>query len=71
MTPNGAAIRSFRELRGLSLRRLARLIGCDPGFLSRIETNRQGAGDDTLTHIAEELQVPIEAITREKPSDQE
>ncbi|MFJ2399784.1 helix-turn-helix domain-containing protein [Streptomyces xanthochromogenes] len=71
MTPNGAAIRTIRELRGLTLRRLAHLIGRDPGFLSHIETEQQGAGNDTLQRIADELHVPIDAITREKPRDQE
>ncbi|MCP3820133.1 helix-turn-helix domain-containing protein [Streptomyces sp. A3M-1-3] len=71
MTPNGAAIRSIREARGLSLRRLAHLIGRDPGYLSHVETEKQGAGPKTLTRIAEELHVPIAAITREKPRDQE
>ncbi|MFD9567710.1 helix-turn-helix domain-containing protein [Streptomyces sp. NPDC059994] len=71
MTPNGAAIRAFRELRGLSLRRLAHLIDRDPGYLSHIETEQQGAGVQTLTRIAKRLKVPIEAITREKPRDQD
>lgn len=58
-------------MRGLSLRRLAHLIDRDPGYLSHIETERQGAGGETLQRIAAGLQVPIEAITREKPRDQE
>ncbi|MFD5027060.1 helix-turn-helix domain-containing protein [Streptomyces sp. NPDC058373] len=70
VTPNGAAIRVIRELRGLSLRRLAHLIGRDPGYLSHVETGRQGAGDETLRRIAGELRIPLDAITREKTSDQ-
>ncbi|PAX90450.1 hypothetical protein CLM85_29295 [Streptomyces albidoflavus] len=70
VTPNGAAIRAIRELRGLSLRRLAHLIGRDPGYLSRVEIGRQGAGDETLRRIAGELRIPLDAITREKTSDQ-
>ncbi|TXS21424.1 helix-turn-helix domain-containing protein [Streptomyces sp. ms191] len=71
VTPNGAAIRSIREARGLSLRRLARLIERSPGFLSHIETEDDGASPETLGRIATSLAVPIEAITREKPRDQE
>ncbi|WP_097982869.1 helix-turn-helix domain-containing protein [Streptomyces sp. f150] len=71
VTPNGAAIRSFREKCGLSLRRLAHLIDRDPGYVSRIEAEQRGAAEDTLRHIAAVLQVPVAAITREKPRDQE
>ncbi|MFD8144776.1 helix-turn-helix domain-containing protein [Streptomyces sp. NPDC059708] len=71
MTPNGAAIRAFREMRGMSLRRLAHRIGRDPGYLSHVERDLQGAGVETLKRIAGELDVPVNAITREKPSDQE
>ena len=71
VTPNGAAIRSIRELCGMSLRRLAQLIGRDPGYLSRIEAEQRGATDETLRDIARELQVPLAAITRELPRDQE
>lgn len=71
VTPNGAAIRAFRKMRGMSLRRLAHLIDRDPGYLSHVERDRQGAGRETLERLAEELGVPMEAITREKPSDQD
>lgn len=71
MTPNGAAIRDFREARGLGLRQLADLIGIHPSHLSRIESGQRGAGDRTIRRIAEELNVQIESITREKPRDQE
>ncbi|MGQ4353245.1 helix-turn-helix domain-containing protein [Streptomyces drozdowiczii] len=71
VTPNGAAIRSFREKCGLSLRRLAHLIDRDPGYVSRIEAEQRGAAEGTLRQIAAVLQVPVAAITREKPRDQE
>jgi transcriptional regulator with XRE-family HTH domain len=67
VTPNGAAIKALREARGLSLRRLAHLINRSPGYLSRIENDRQGAGDETLRLTAAALTVPIGAITRETP----
>jgi transcriptional regulator with XRE-family HTH domain len=61
--PNGAAIRQIRTLRGVSLRRLARLIERDPGYWSRVETGQQGASAETLHRAASALDTPIEAIT--------
>ncbi|RSS59863.1 helix-turn-helix domain-containing protein [Streptomyces sp. WAC01280] len=71
MTPNGAAIRTIREARGMSLQRLARLIKRSPGFVSRIETEGRGASNETLNRIAIALHTPINAITREKTRDQD
>ncbi|MGW6557966.1 helix-turn-helix domain-containing protein [Streptomyces hydrogenans] len=71
MTPNGAAIRTIREARGMSLQRLARLIGRSPGFVSRIETEGRGASPETLRRIAAALGTTIHAITREKHCDQD
>ena len=67
VTPNGAAIRSIREARGLSLRQLAHLIERNPGYCSRLETGGRGARPKTLYRIAQELNVPLAAITRETP----
>ncbi|MFJ5785402.1 helix-turn-helix domain-containing protein [Streptomyces hydrogenans] len=71
VTPNGAAIRTIREARGMSLQRLARLIERSPGFVSRVETEDRGASPETLGRIATALRTPIHAITREKPRDQD
>ncbi|MFD0074329.1 helix-turn-helix domain-containing protein [Streptomyces sp. NPDC127166] len=71
MTPNGSAIRTIREARGMSLQRLARLIKRSPGFVSRIETGERGASRDTLDRIAIALRTPINAITRETTRDQD
>ncbi|MER7151208.1 helix-turn-helix domain-containing protein [Streptomyces lydicus] len=71
MTPNGAAIRAFREVRGLGLNQLAHLIGIDPSFLSRIETEQRGAAAHTIDAIALRLDIPVAAITRERPCDHE
>jgi len=65
VTPNGAAIRTIREARGFSLRRLAFLIGISPSTLSRIETGKRGTQLDIIPPIAKALDIPIEAITRE------
>jgi transcriptional regulator with XRE-family HTH domain len=65
-------MKAIREARGISLQQLARQIGRDPGYLSKVENGQQGAGDGTLHRYAEELNVPIEAIThKETPRDQE
>ena len=65
-------MRAIRKARGIGLRRFAEAIGIDPGYLSRIENGKQGAGDGTLHRYADELDVPVEAITHEEnPRDQE
>ncbi|MEV5347122.1 helix-turn-helix domain-containing protein [Streptomyces achromogenes] len=65
-------MKAIREARGLSLQQLAKDIGRDPGFLSRVENGQQGAGDETIHRYASRLAVPIAAITHEeKPRDQE
>ncbi|WP_077060383.1 helix-turn-helix transcriptional regulator [Streptomyces sp. MP131-18] len=66
MTPNGAAIRAFREARSLSIRATARLAECDPSHLSRLERGLAGADETRLRRIAEVLEVPVAAIVREE-----
>ncbi|WP_442815123.1 helix-turn-helix domain-containing protein [Streptomyces sp. NBC_01298] len=65
MTPNGAAIRSIRKAQGRGLRWLAGRIDRSPGYLSKIEQERQSAGPETLRRIAAVLDVPVGAITKE------
>jgi transcriptional regulator with XRE-family HTH domain len=67
VTQNGAAIRSIRELRDISLRRLAHLLGISPSKLSRIETDKRVASPEDIRNIATALDTPTEAITRESP----
>jgi transcriptional regulator with XRE-family HTH domain len=65
-------MKAIREARGISLQRLAKDIGRDVGFLSKVENDQQGAGDETLHRYAERLNVPVRAIThKETPRDQE
>src|SRR5690606_2428270 len=66
--PNGDAMKAIREARGISLQQLAKDIGRDVGFLSRVERNQQGAGDETLHRYAARLKVPIDAITPKEAS---
>lgn len=59
-------MKAIREARGISLQQLAKGIGRDVGFLSRVERDQQGAGDETLHRYAHYLKVPIRAITHEE-----
>lgn len=68
---NGVAIGAFREARGHGQTWLAHQIGRSRSFICRIESEERGAGDDTIRSIATALGVPVAAITREKPRDQE
>ncbi|WP_407696819.1 helix-turn-helix domain-containing protein [Streptomyces dysideae] len=67
VTPNGATIRAFREARGHSVRRLACLTDRHPSTITRIEEECRGTTPETLKRIAAALEIPIEAITRERP----
>jgi transcriptional regulator with XRE-family HTH domain len=65
-------MKAIRTARGIGLRRLAHAIGVDPGYLSRVENGKQGAGDGTLHRYAKALNVPVQAIIhKEMPRDQE
>ncbi|MFF8100079.1 helix-turn-helix domain-containing protein [Streptomyces sp. NPDC016640] len=67
-------MKAIREAQGISLQQLAKDIGRDPGYLSRVERNKQGASDRTLRLYAKRLNVPIDAIThdhKERPRDQD
>lgn len=66
VTPNGTAIRTFRELQHLSLREVAKRAGLDCGHLSRLERRRAGASEQTLRRIAAALAVPVAAVNREE-----
>lgn len=65
-------MKAIREARGIGLRQLAKDIGRDPGFLSRVEDEQQGASHGTLHLYASYLGVPLRAITdKETPHGQE
>jgi transcriptional regulator with XRE-family HTH domain len=68
VTPNGTAIRSFRQARNMSLRTLAELTRRDRGFLSTVERGTCGASEETLRRLAVALGVPVAAINREEVS---
>ena len=53
----GARVRAARELRGLTLRRLASTTGLSPGFISQLENDRSNASVASLRNIAAALGV--------------
>ena len=77
----GEFIRRVRDERDISLRELARQIGCTPPFVSDIELGRRHPSDKVLVQIAKVLGVkeeelrsrdsraPIEDIKRVTQSD--
>lgn len=77
----GEYIRRVRDERDISLREIARQIGCTPPFLSDIELGRRHPSDKVLVQIAKALGVkeeelrsrdvrpPIEEIKRVTQSD--
>ncbi|MCY3881279.1 MAG: helix-turn-helix transcriptional regulator [Dehalococcoidia bacterium] len=55
-------IRAFRDLHGLTLRDLSERSGVAASYLSEIERGRKPGSVAALTHIAESLGVPIDAL---------
>ena len=58
----GCYIRDLREKQDLSLRELAKNIGCSAAFLSDVELNRRHPTDDMLERIAIALKIPISKL---------
>ena len=55
----GQRVQKARHARGLSLAQLARLVGTDKGYLSRVENNHIEPRITSLRRIAKELGVSI------------
>ncbi len=53
----GSRVRAARELRGLTLRRLATMAGLSSGFLSQLENDRSNASVASLRNLATALGV--------------
>lgn len=69
MRPNGAAIRALRKAQQLSLRELARRIGRDRGYLSRLERGLiKDCAIEVIDAIAHTLGAPSAAITHKETS---
>ncbi len=68
---NGAAIRSLREKDGYSQTAFAKAVGMDQANLARIEGGTQFPRPATMRRIADQLRVPIAAITRDANTEDE
>ncbi len=64
---NGAAIASLRKLAGISQRTLAARAGIDPSYLSLIERGDRQPEPPVIRRLADELGVPLDAITYPVP----
>lgn len=62
MQAHGGAIRTLREIRGISQAELARRVGVTRFLINNIEADRRWGTDDLLHRIAEELRVPVTAV---------
>lgn len=67
MMVNGEAVRAIRQAQRRSIHDLAAAAGIDPGYLSKVETGRKGAADDTIERIAAGLEVTPRAISYPDP----
>lgn len=65
----GARVRSARELRGLTLRRLASATGLSPGFISQLENDRSNASVASLRSIASALGVSAAELIDGNPRE--
>lgn len=63
-TQNGTAIRTFRELRGLSRDDLAQRVDLSYPYLANIENEHKVPTPEVLHRIALALDVPVAAICR-------
>jgi len=62
---NGAAIRAIREKDRRSVADVAQFAGLHPQALRNIENGSRPASTETILRIAEILNVPVAAITRD------
>lgn len=67
---NGAAIRAIRKKDRRSARDVAHQVGIHEQGLRNIENNTRPASTEVLRRIADILDVPVEAITRDGTSEE-
>ncbi len=60
--PLGERIRELREARDLSLRELAKKVGCSAAFLSDIELGRRYPAEKNLKDLCRILNVPFDEL---------
>lgn len=67
----GLKIAYYRKLRELTQEQLADLVGCDPKYLSRIETSSapQALSLDLLFSIADVLKIPPYKLLKSESDD--
>ena len=58
----GDRLRRARQARGLSLRRLAEVVGVSPSLISQVETGRAKPSVNTLYALASELGVSLDSL---------
>jgi transcriptional regulator with XRE-family HTH domain len=58
----GDRLREARQARGLSLRRLAEMVGVSPSLISQVETGRAKPSVNTLYALATELGVSLDVL---------
>ena len=61
-TPLGTHLRELRERKDISLRELAKNIGCSPAFLSDVELGRRFPTDEMFARIAKALGTSVTAL---------
>ena len=61
---NGTAIRTFREIRGMSRDELAQRVDLSYPYLANLELENKNAKPETVHRIAAALDVPVGAICR-------
>ena len=60
---NGAALRSVRDLVGISRGELGRRVGIHGATISNLELGNHGASPEVMRKLADALGVPLDAIT--------
>jgi transcriptional regulator with XRE-family HTH domain len=58
----GDRLRQARQARGLSLRRLAEVVGVSPSLISQVETGRAKPSVNTLYALASELGISLDSL---------
>ena len=64
---NTAALREIRELVGISQRELGRRCGISETTVTNVERNKHGVSPTLMRKFADELGVPLDAITSPIP----
>ncbi len=64
----GTKIRRFRKMRRMSASKLAELAGLSPSYISKLEGgNKKSPSLETLTRIAQALNIPLEFLVGDTP----